>query len=393
MIRGCEKLIGVVAWGAAVPLYWRARVSAYTPPLPPLSVTIYDLAEHAGVSIATVSRVFSGHGRVAEGTRARVFAAADKLGYEPHVSARSLARKHTQLVAAVVPMLTSYFFTEVIRGVQDRLALSDLDLIVFASRSPEHVDGQLARALQKGRADGLLLCSTPLTPERAAALRAASSPVVLVDSAHPDFDSVSVNNREGGYTATRHLIEQGYARIALIAPNAISRPGAERRAGYEDALREAGRSVDERLIVVSEALEQHGYTREAGYAAMQALLTRPGRPDAVFAASDVQALGALKALREAGLRVPHDVALVGFDDARTSAYVGLSTLSQPMCEMGQVALDKLLQRIAEPERPVSHTTFSARLIVRDTCGGASGTAEVPPALLTPAIEPSLGIPS
>jgi LacI family transcriptional regulator len=363
-----------------------------------LSATIYDLAEHAGVSIATVSRVFSGRGRVAEGTKARVFAAAAELGYEPHVSARSLARKHTQLVAAVVPMLTSYFFTEVIRGVQDRLARSDLDLIVFASRSPEHVDDQLARALQKGRADGLLLCSTPLTAERAAALQAARSPVVLVDSAHPAFDSVAINNREGGYTATRHLMDLGHERVALIAPNPVSVPGAERRAGYEDALREAGRPVDDRLVFVSDEVEQHGYTREAGYAGMRELLARRGaRPDAVFAASDVQALGALKALREAGLRVPGDMAVVGFDDIRTSAYVGLSTLSQPMYEMGQVALDKLLQRIAEPDRPVSHTTFSARLIVRDTCGAlpadgaADGHAAAPPH--TPAAEPALGIPS
>lgn len=333
-----------------------------------MAVTIYDIAKQAGVSIATVSRVFSGNTRVASATRERVFAVAEALGYEPNVSARSLARKSTQLVAAVVPMLTSYFFMEVIRGVQDRLAESDYDLLVFTSRSPEHVDAQLIRAAQKGRADGLLLCSTPLTPDRAESLKASGSPVVLVDSVHPDFDSVAVNNREGGYTAAKHLIAQGYERIALIAPNSVSVPGVERRTGYEDALREAGRAVDDRLVVTSEDEEQHGYTREAGYAAMQRLLRLPQPPDAVFAASDVQALGALKAIREAGLRVPDDIALVGFDDIRTSAYVGLSTLSQPMYEMGKVAIDKLLRRIEEPDRPVSHTTFSAQLSVRETCG-------------------------
>lgn len=333
-----------------------------------MAVTIYDIAKRAGVSIATVSRVFSGSAPVAEATRERVFAVAGELGYEPNVSARSLARKSTQLIAAVVPMLTSYFFMEVIRGVQDRLAESDYDLLVFASRSPEHVDAQLARAVQKGRADGLLLCSTPLTPARAEVLRAAAAPTVLVDSLHSDFDSVAVNNREGGYVATRHLLDTGYERVALIAPNAASVPGLERRGGYEDALREAGRKVEERLIVTSEGEEQHGYTREAGYAAMQRLLRLPEPPDAVFAASDVQALGAIKALREAGLRVPDDVALVGFDDIRTSAYVGLTTLSQPMYEMGKAAIDKLLGRLDDPGRPVSHTTFSARLSVRETCG-------------------------
>ncbi len=343
-----------------------------------MAVTIYDIAKQAGVSIATVSRVFSGSAPVAEATRERVFAVAEELGYEPNVSARSLARKSTGLLAAVVPMLTSYFFMEVIRGVQDRLAESDYDLLVFASRSPEHVDAQLARAVQKGRADGLLLCSTPLTPPRAEVLRAAA-PAVLVDSVHPDFDSVAVNNREGGYVATRHLLDAGYERVALIAPHAASVPGLERRGGYEDALREAGRTVEERLIVTSESEEQHGYTREAGYAAMQHLLRLPEPPDAVFAASDVQALGVLKALREAGLRAPDDVALVGFDDIRTSAYVGLTTLSQPMYEMGKAAIDKLLGRLDDPERPVSHTTFSARLSVRETCGARALHAPPPTA--------------
>ncbi len=335
-----------------------------------MALTIYDIAERAGVSIATVSRVFSGRARVAETTKERVFAVAEELGYEPNVSARSLARQSTRVVSAVVPMLTSYFFMEVIRGVQDRLSEIDYDLLVYTSRSPEEVDPQLGRAVQRGRADGLLLCSTPLTSKRARSLQASGLPTVLVDSVHPDFDSVSVDNHEGGATATRHLLEHGYKRIALIAPNRLSVPGVERRAGYEAALGEAGLTVDPSLIVTSEETEQHGYTREAGYAAMQKLLALPHPPDAVFAASDVQALGALRAARDAGLSVPYDLAVVGFDDIRTSAYVGLSTLSQPMYEMGKLAIDKLIQRLGDAERPVSHTTFSAHFMARETCGHA-----------------------
>ncbi len=342
-----------------------------------MALTIYDIAERAGVSIATVSRAFSARTRVAEETRARVFAVAHELGYEPNVSARSLARQSTRVVSAVVPMLTSYFFMEVIRGVQDRLSEIDYDLLVYASRAPEEVDSQLGRAVQKGRADGLLLCSTPLTGERARSLQASGLPVVLVDSVHPDFDSVSVDNYAGGVTATEHLLGHGHERIALVAPNPVSVPGAERRAGYEAALRAAGHALDPDLVVTSADTEQHGYTREAGYAAMQRLLALDRPPDAVFAASDVQALGALRAAREAGLRVPDDLAVIGFDDIRTSAYVGLSTLSQPMYEMGKLAIDKLIQRIGEPERPVSHTTFSAHLIGRETCGHADAGSLLP----------------
>ena len=336
-----------------------------------MSVTIYDIAEQAGVSIATVSRVFNQHPRVSDRTRERVFEVAERLDYQPHVSARSLARQNTNLISAVVPMMTSYFFMEVIRGLQDRLDESAYDLLVYASRTLGKVDGQLARAAQKGRADGVLLCSTPLTEKRLDRLQTAATPVVLVDSFHPDVDSVSVDNRRGGAIAARHLLDLGRERIGLILPHLDSVPARDRRSGYFDAFQEAGREVNEALIVECGEERDHGYSREAGYEAMRELLARGPRPDAVFAASDVQALGALKAIREAGLHAPEDIALVGFDDIRTSAYVGLSTLRQPMYEMGKLAIEKLFRRIAEPDRPPSHTTFTPRLVTRETTGASA----------------------
>jgi LacI family transcriptional regulator len=331
-----------------------------------VSVTIYDIASRAGVSIATVSRVFSGRARVADRTRARVYEVARELGYEPNVSARSLARQSTEVICAVVPMLTSYFFMEVIRGVQDCLTEANYDLLVYASRSSERIHTRFDRALQPGRADGLLLCSPNVDTELAERLKASGYPVSLVDASHPDFDSVSVNNAEGGAAAARHLLALGRKRIGVILPHPDSAPGAERGEGFRRAVREAGLRLDPALIHVSDHTLQHGYTREAGYAGMRQLLARSPRPDAVFAACDAQAFGALRAIREAGLRCPDDVALIGFDDDVTSAYTGLSTLSQPMYEMGRAAADKLLRRIAEPDRPVSHTVFSARLIPRET---------------------------
>jgi len=343
-----------------------------------VSVTIYDIAERAGVSIATVSRAFSGRTPVADPTRKRVMSAARDLGYEPNVAARNLARQATQVVGVVVPMLTSYFFMEVIRGIQDRLSEAGYDLLVYAARTPDLVGRQFDRALQPGRADGVLLCSTPMTAERAERLRASGYPVVLVDSDHADFDSVSVDNAEGGCAAARHLLAEGRRRFALILPHPESVPGVERRRGFERALAEADVALDPALVSESRDAEQHGYTREGGYDAMRALLSAGPMPDAVFAASDVQALGALKALREAGLRCPEDVAVVGFDDIRTSAYVGLTTLSQPMYEMGRSGTEKLLCRIAEPSRPVSRTTFSARLVVRETSAAHTATPALDP---------------
>lgn len=331
-----------------------------------MGITIYDIAEQAQVSIATVSRVFNDHPRVSASTRERVLAVAGTLGYQPNASAQSLARRRTSLICAVIPMMTNYFFVEVLRGLQDRLAESEFDLMVYSARTLEEVDNQLERALHRGKVAGVMLFSTPLTAEQTHSLRQSEQPLVLVDSFHPDFDSVSIDNEQGGYLATRHLIDQGFERIGLLMANPASVPASERRLGYEKALREVGMPLLPDLVAQSNDLDDHGYTEAAGYETMQRLLQTPHRPNAVFVTSDIQALGALRAVREAGLHAPDDIALIGFDDIMVSRYVGLSTLRQPMYEMGKLAVDKLLMRIEAPEHPTSHTVFSPRLVARQT---------------------------
>ena len=339
-----------------------------------MPVTIYDIAQEADVSIATVSRAFNGHPRVSESTRERVFAVARELGYEPHASAQSLARKNTQLISAVVPIMTSAFFMEVLRGIQDRLDESHYDLVVYASRTLESVGGQLARAVQRGRADGLILVSTPVDAGRVRQIRGAGQPAVLVDAHHPEIASVSVDNRLGGVVATRHLLERGHTRIGLILPAEASVPSLRRKAGYEDALAEAGLEADPALVVHAQwDGDHHGYTRYAGYRGMQELLARfegsPDGPTAVFAAADVLAYGALRAAREAGLRAPRDLDVVGFDDIEPSAYVGLTTVRQPMYEMGKLATEMLVRRLEDPAAPPRHAVFAPEIVVRESTGG------------------------
>ena len=341
-----------------------------------MGVTIYDIARSANVSIATVSRVFNDSPRVSSNTRQRVLEIARGLNYQPHVSAQSLARQNTHLITAVIPVVANYFYMEIIRGMQDALSETDYDLIVYAAPKPEVAGSQLERAAQKGRSEGLLIVSTPISEGRAKRLRSSKRPIVLVDALHPDFDSISVDNRKGGYMATRHLIEQGYERIGHITINPEPPPAAERRRGYEEALKEAGRKVVRSLIAASEK-QPFGFVEESGYEAMLTLLSRKPQPDAVFVASDVQSLGALRALREHGLRCPDDIAIVGFDDMQVSQYVGLSTLRQPTYEMGKLAVQKLLQRIKHPDHPTTNTVFSPSLVVRATskaCGDAGGRA-------------------
>lgn len=330
-----------------------------------MSFTIYDIAERAGVSIATVSRVFNNSPRVSPRTRERVLAVAEELGYQPNISAQSLARQHGHLVAAVIPVLTNYFYMEVLRGMQDGLSGSDYDLVVYMAPRPEEVATQLERSSQKGRSEGLLLVSLPLSESRVRRLKASRVPVVVVDGVHADFDSVCVDNVKGGQMAAAHLVEQGYRHIAHITCRAESPPALQRRRGYEEALRAAGVKVEPGLVAASSSRPE-GFVEEAGYEAMQALLHRKPRPDAVFAASDVEALGALQALQEAGLRPAEDVGLVGFDDIKVSRYVGLTTLRQPMYEMGRLAVEKLLRRLREPEHPITQTVFAPHLVVRST---------------------------
>jgi LacI family transcriptional regulator len=330
-----------------------------------LSVTIYDIAERAQVSIATVSRVFNNNSRVTPKTRERVLAVARELHYEPNVSAQSLARQNTQTISAVVPVMTNYFYMEIIRGMQEALAASHFDLIVYASPKPEESDTQLERAAQKGRADGLIILSTPLSAAQARRLESARMPAVVVDAYHADFDSITVDNTMGGYMATSHLIESGFKRIGHLTVFPEPMPAKHRRAGYERALRDAGRKVDEKLIAASDR-QPYGFCEEAGYEAMRVLLSRAKNIDAVFVASDIQALGALRYLQEKQIRVPDDIAMVGFDDIKPSEYVGLTTLRQPMYEMGKLAVEKLLLRLENPERPTANTVFSPQLVQRAT---------------------------
>lgn len=334
-----------------------------------MAVTIYDIAEQAGVSIATVSRVFNDSPRVSPETRQRVLQIARGLNYQPHASAQSLARQNTRLISAVIPVVANYFYMEILRGMQDALAESDYDLIVYVAQKPEAAASQIERALQKGRSEGLLLLSTPLTDAHAKRLRAARRPVVLVDALHPDFDSISIDNRKGGYMATHHLIDRGYERVAHITIHPEAPPAAERRRGYEEALRASGRPID-RAYIVASGKQPFGFVEESGYEAMQELLKRKPRADAVFVASDIQALGALRALKEHGLSSPEDMAVIGFDDIQVSEYIGLTTLRQPIYEMGKLAVEKLLYRIQHLDHPTTNTVFSPSLVERSSCGAA-----------------------
>lgn len=339
-----------------------------------MGLTIYDIASKAGVSIATVSRVFNHSPRVSEKTRAAVQRVAAELGYQPHASARSLARRRTEVVSAVIPMISNFFFAEVLRGLQDRMAESSFDLLVFSARSLDEMSSQLDRALHRGRSAGVLLFSAPVRGDLEALVQNAGQPVVLVDAFHDLHDSISSDNRQGGVLAADHLLKSGVERPAVLMANRSSIPASDRLKGFKSALQSAGVCMPDDMIVDSLDSLNDGYNEQGGYRAMKALLSRDVTPDGVFATSDAQAVGALEAVREVGMIPPKDIQLIGYDDLPVARYVGLTTLRQPMYDIGGRAFELLESRMSAPAGGVVHTVFSPTLIQRQSTRATAPSA-------------------
>lgn len=330
-----------------------------------VSINIYDIAKQAGVSIATVSRVFNNNANVSPKTRQKILDVAESMGYHPRAFAQGLARRNTKTIILIVPILSNYYFMEILAGMQDKLQAYDYDLNIFNIKgfdSPEELRQQVEYVLKKGLADGYALVSVHMPDTDWESMLRYRVPIVLVDEYSPKFDSVSVDSVEGAYTATRHLLGSGCQVVAMISAVESSKPVRDRIHGYKRALEDSGRLVDPDLIICGDDTYRDGFTEQAGYSAMMKILHHPSKPDACFCASDIQALGALKAMRDAG----RDIPIIGFDDIQISRFLGLSTMRQPMYEMGAMALDKLTDRIENPERMVSHTVFSPELILRSS---------------------------
>ncbi|MDI6403069.1 LacI family DNA-binding transcriptional regulator [Balneolaceae bacterium ANBcel3] len=333
-----------------------------------MSSTIYDIAREAGVSIATVSRVFNNTPNVTEKTREKVLAIADELGYHPKALAQSLARKKSRIISVVVPVISNYFFMEVLAGMQDKIAEYDYDLQIFNVRDSDNLLQQTEHIMKRGWGEGYILISVHLEDKEWKSLDKYKLPIVLIDEYFSGFDTISVDSVEGAYTATNHLIEQGYKRIGMISANPLAKPSMDRIMGYKRALEDAGHLVNPEWIVTGDNMTRDGFVESNGYEAMMKMLEKEKAPEACFCASDIQALGAIKAMRDKKNRIP----LVAFDDLEFSEYVGLTTMRQPMYEMGQLAIERLISRTKHKEEDIRHTVFSPDLIIRSSTPEYSG---------------------
>ncbi|MEU5938712.1 LacI family DNA-binding transcriptional regulator [Micromonospora sp. NPDC047548] len=338
---------------------------------------IDDVARLAGVSTATVSRALRGLPMVSAATRRRVLAAAEQLQYAVSPSASRLAGGRTGTVAVVVPRITRWFFGTVVEAVEEFLHQSGYDLLLHNLGGREQIRQRVLRTadLHK-RVDGIMLVATPLRPADLTALAALDLPGITVSSGTvvPGWPCVRIDDVATARTATRHLLDLGHRRIAHISGDPDDELAftthLDRRRGYQEALRAAGIRPDPSLDVESQ------FTIDGGNRATAELLSRGEPPTAIFAACDEMAMGAIAALRDAGLRVPQDVSVIGVDDHDLASVLGLSTIAQPAAEQGLLAarllLDPLGTRTTDP--------YAGRLPDQPPAGGPGGTP-TPPVIL------------
>jgi DNA-binding LacI/PurR family transcriptional regulator len=328
---------------------------------------IADVAALAGVGVATVSRVLNSRGGVRSSTRERVVEAIEALNYRPSSLARGLSLQQTMVVAALLPWFTNPSAVQRVRGIVDGLSASTYDLMVFDIESEERQRRAFELFDRGDRADGLLVVSTlPPEPE-VERLRAADIPCVLIDAVHPSFPSIAVDDVAGGELATRHLVELGHRRIALIGdppPEFRFDWSRDRTRGYERALAAAGIEMRDEYIREGTRLPH------VARAIAAELLSLPERPTAVFAASDTQAIGVLEAARALAIDVPRELSVIGFDDIEVAAYIGLTTVRQPLLESGRRGASLLLEMLGGRRAAPLRELLPLELVVRSTTGPA-----------------------
>jgi LacI family transcriptional regulator len=325
------------------------------------AVTIWDIAEAAGVSPATVSRVLSGRAYVTEEKRSAVLAAVERYHFRPNVVAQGLARGRSRAIGVLAQMIHNPFYAPILAGITDGLRDSEYRPIFAAGNAPEEATHALDTLIE-ARVEAVIVVGGRVHEDLLLDL-SRQMPLVAIGRKLPGHEQqcLHVQNFEGAYAVTRHLIELGHTRIAHISGISWHPDTIERRRGYALALQEAGLGVDMRLYVEGD------FEEPTGYAGVERLLARRVRFSAVFAANDQMAYGALLALYRRGLRVPDEVSVVGFDDQRGAAFTTppLTTVRQPAVEMGRAAAQALL-RVLHNQGPLELPMFAAELVVRES---------------------------
>ncbi|SEU09846.1 LacI family DNA-binding transcriptional regulator [Paenibacillus sp. NFR01] len=322
-------------------------------------MNIHDVAKRSGLSIVTVSRVLNNSPSVRESNRKKVLQAMEELNYQPNSAARSLVRGKTGVIGMSITNFNDSFYDRVIRVVNRKLAEQGYFLALSIA---ENEDEGANFLFQKDRVDGIILLSPLEEKAYVEELKRKSIPFVLLDNQfqHEDVPSVIVDNYQGGYEATKHLIGLGHTQIAYIGGPSVFLSVAERRRGYIQALEEAG--------LTPFGTDYCGFTVSGGYEVAKRWIREDKLPTAFFSGDDFIALGVVQALREEGIRVPHDISVVGFDDQQFVGefYPRLTTVRQPEAQMGSIGVDLLLKSINGEVMSSAVTKLAPQLLVRES---------------------------
>lgn len=335
--------------------------------------TIRDIARFAGVSVPTVSRVLNDHPVDADLTR-RVREAARELNYVPNRSARRLRGAGTRLIGAIFPDISNPFYTALLRAVER--ALPESTLLIANSNADRDREKRLILMMREEGVAGLIIAAVVEQPETLAPLVEAGFPLVVVDRRMRglEADTVHTRNFEATLQAVGHLARIGHRRIAFIGgPHSLS-TAHDRHAGYLAGLAEAGLTPDSRYLAFGD------FRMASGRVATTDLLSQPEPPTAILVANNEMLIGALNHIHTAGFSIPHDVAVVGFDDFPWSVSLNppLTAIAQPVDELGKAAARLLTERMADPGLPYRTVTLDARLVVRASCGAGSAVGETTP---------------
>lgn len=326
-----------------------------------MSVTIYDVAREANVSMATVSRVVNGNPNVKPTTRKKVLDTIERLGYRPNAVARGLASKKTTTVGAIIPDISSIFFSELTRGIEDIATMYKYNIIL--SNSDQNLDKEirLIDTMLEKQVDGIIFMGGEITEEHIKQFKTANVPVVLA-ATHDEtktLPSINIDYKRAAYEATNYLIKSSNEQPALITGGKFIQSNGLKYEGYIEALNDASIEIDENLIIKEES------TYNGGIVAVEKLLENNRKPKSIFVTTDEMAVGVIHSLQDRGLRVPEDVEVFGFNNTRVSLMVRptLTTIVQPMYDIGAVAM-RLLTKFMNKEEVDEQTVILPHRILK-----------------------------
>ncbi len=328
-----------------------------------MGVTIKEVAKEAGVSIATVSRVFNDSGPVNEDTKQKILGVAQRLRYTPHGGARSLIMSKTSTLGVLLPDLYGEFFSEVIRGIDHSARKAGYHILLSSSHN-DTKEIEAAIKAMRGRVDGLIIMFPDINARLLETTLSDSMPVVLLNCEIQDggFISINIDNYGGASAMVEHLLQAGHRHVAMIKGAENNFDAAERLRGYRAAMKAFG----------AQPIELEGdFTEASGFAAAEMVLRRQPRPTAIFAANDSMAIGALSAIRQHGFDVPEDVAIAGFDDIPMAGYINpsLTSVHVPINELGSRAIGRLIEAVGGKENGrETKELLPTTLVIRDSCG-------------------------